>query len=332
MKLKLGILGAGRIGRIHCDNALRNSAVSVVAICDPFLDGEWASSKAIASKLTHEDEFWRCDFDAVVIASPSCEHAGHVKKAIELKKHILCEKPLDQSLQVNQNIKDLLKNYAKNFQIGFNRRFDDDFSLIAHRVKVGEIGKPYYVRISSRDPGLPPMEYLKNSGGMFFDMSIHDFDMARFIIGSEITEVYARGAALINPLVAEVGDIDTAIVTLKFANGAFGVIDNSRQAVYGYDQRVEIFGSLGALSNQNHRATSVEKSDAHGTMIEPALHFFLERYQKSYQQELAIFLENCVNERQSSPSIDDSIEAVRVAHAANLSLQHNRPVKIEEIA
>ncbi len=321
MKIKLGILGAGRIGRIHCDNALRNSSVKVVAICDPFLEREWAESKEIESKVTDEEAFWQSDFDAVLIASPSHEHAAHVQKAIALKKHILCEKPLDQSLAVNQNIKALLKNYEKRFQIGFNRRFDNDFALMAERVREGGVGRSYYIRISSRDPGLPPLDYLKNSGGMFMDMTIHDFDMARFIMGSEITEVFARGGALIDPRLVELGDIDTAIVTLKFANGAFGVIDNSRQAVYGYDQRVEIFGSLGSLANQNHRATSVEKSGALGTLLEPALHFFLERYQGSYRRELDDFIASCTEKSTRLPSIDDSIEAVKAAHAAKLSLE-----------
>lgn len=328
MTINLGILGAGRIGRIHCDNALK-LGTKITALCDPLLDWEWVSRKPIEHKLTDEEAFWQIPMDAIIIASPSQEHARHVKKAIELKKHILCEKPLDVSLSINREIKELLKTYPAQFQIGFNRRFDSDFALIAERVREGSVGRPYYVRITSRDPGLPSLEYLKTSGGMFFDMTIHDFDMARFIMGSEVTEIFARGGALISPEVERLGDIDTALISLKFANGAFGVIDNSRQAVYGYDQRVEIFGSKGSLFNQNHRATSVEKSDGQGTIVEPALHFFLERYQQSYEEELRAFLRSCEKGACATPSIDDSLAAVQLAHAATRSLKENRPVSIE---
>ncbi len=321
--LKLGILGAGRIGRIHAKNALANSYAEVVAICDPFVTKNGA--------LTREEDFWNANFDAVIIASPSDLHAKHVQKAIELKKHIFCEKPLTQNLSLHNKLKEQLKNYPKIFHIGFNRRFDEDFSLIAHNVKLGEIGQAYYLRITSRDPGLPSLEYLKSSGGMFFDMSIHDFDMARFIMGEEVSEVYARGAALINPELAQFNDIDTALITLKFTNGAFGVIDNSRQAVYGYDQRVEIFGSLGMLSNQNHRSTYLEQSDTLGTHSEPLLNFFLERYEKSYELELQNFINACLNLPASIASIDDSLKAIKIAYAAKLSLEQNRSVKIEEI-
>lgn len=330
MTINLGILGAGRIGRIHCDNALK-LGIKVTVLCDPWLDREWVSRKPIEHTLTDEEAFWQIPMDGVIIASPSGEHARHVKKAIELKKHILCEKPLDLSLSVNREIKELLKNYPAQFQIGFNRRFDKDFALIAKRVREGGVGRPYYVRITSRDPGLPSMDYLKSSGGMFFDMTIHDFDMARFIMGSEVTEIFARGGALISPEVERLGDIDTALISLKFANGAFGVIDNSRQAVYGYDQRVEIFGSMGSLFNQNHRATSVERSDARGTLVEPALHFFLERYQHSYEEELRVFLSSCEKRTNLAPSIDDSLAAVQLAHAAMRSLKENRPVSVEDM-
>lgn len=330
MKLKLGILGAGRIGRIHIENSLMNSAIKLNAVCDPGLDKVWAEGKKLPF-CEHEEEFWERDLDAVIIASPSDYHNDQVKKAIHYEKHIFCEKPLTRSLQEHQQIRELLKDYPRAFQIGFNRRFDPDFSLIARRVREGEVGRPYSLKITSRDPGLPPLDYLRHSGGMFFDMSIHDFDMARFVMGAEVTEVFARGAALINQEVAEVGDIDTAIITLKFANGAFGCIDNSRQAVYGYDQRVEIFGSRACLANQNHRATSVEYSGQQGMLREPILHFFLERYESSYRCEIESFLIKCRGEEALIPSIDDSLQALRIAHAAELSLKEGRPVLLEDI-
>ncbi len=331
MKLKLGILGAGRIGRIHIDNALLNPSIALNALCDPMLDRAWAESRRLKVCMD-ENEFWECDFDAVIIASPSHYHNEQVKKAIHHKKHIFCEKPLTRTLAEHHEINDLLKNYAQVFQIGFNRRFDPDFSSIACRVRNNAVGRPYSLKITSRDPGLPPLDYLRHSGGMFFDMSIHDFDMARFVMGAEVIELFARGAALVDDKVLELGDNDTAIITLKFANGAFGSIDNSRQAVYGYDQRVEIFGSSASLQNQNHRQTKVELSNAQGMHLENAMHFFLERYEQSYRLELDAFIRRCQGQDIQVPSINDSLQALKMAHAAELSLKENRPVRLEEIA
>lgn len=328
MALKIGILGAGRIGRIHCQNALMYPQdINCVAICDPKLDRQWADALPIPYRLTDEEKFWQLDLDAIIICTPSDQHAHQVKRAIALGKHILCEKPLDKSLQAHIDIQKLIVNSQIKLQIGFNRRFDKDFAYLQSLVAQDYIGKPYYLRITSRDPALPSLEYLKHSGGMFMDMTIHDFDMARFIMGSEIVEVYARGAALVNPaLTKECEDIDTAIITLKFANGAMGVIDNSRQAVYGYDQRLEIFGSKGAASNKNHSKTTIVKSDASGVHSECPLNFFLERYEDSYRQELQAFVRTIHKDASPTPSIDDALKAITIAQAAKESLTHNLPI------
>jgi myo-inositol 2-dehydrogenase/D-chiro-inositol 1-dehydrogenase len=212
--------------------------------------------------------------------------------------------------------------------VGFNRRFDEDFNKIHRLVKSNHIGKPHFIKITSRDPNLPSSDYLKQSGGMFLDMSIHDFDMARFVMGAEITEVFARGSTLIDQNLNKLNDIDTAIILLKFSNGAFGAIDNSRQAVYGYDQRLEIFGTKGCLFNKNHSPTTVTKLSEKGFSSEPMLNFFLQRYACSYLNEMRDFLQNCNEHSIQTPNLNDSLSAVEICHAANKSLTLNRPITL----
>jgi myo-inositol 2-dehydrogenase/D-chiro-inositol 1-dehydrogenase len=329
MTFRLGIIGAGRIGRIHCDNILSlHKKAELLAICDPRLDHTLVTNKSISHLFTQEDDFFCQNLDAVIIASPTPCHKRQIEKAIERRWHILCEKPLDLTLDSHLEIRDLLSKNQVKFQIGFNRRFDNDFAKIADYQKTGKLGRPYYVRITSRDPGLPSMEYLSSSGGMFLDMSIHDFDMARFIMNSDISEIFARGGVLTDNRLLEIDDIDTAIITLKFDNGTFGVIDNSRSATYGYDQRVELFGSQGSLANNNHHTTTVELCDEKGTHQEPLLDFFLERYQLSYAAELSAFIDSCINNKAPMPDISDAIHAISAAIAAKESLRLHQPVKV----
>lgn len=327
--LKLGILGAGRIGKIHCENALRLPDAQVLAICDPYLDQFWVLDKPIKHKLTNEEEFFKINFDAVIISSPSKEHINQVKKAIFYQKHIFCEKPLSSSLEEHNSIKKELENSPLKFQIGFNRRFDGDFLKIYKYIKEDKNNMLFYIRITSRDPELPSYDYLSKSGGMFFDMTIHDFDMARYIMNSEITEVYAQGSCLIYEKLKEYDDIDTGLITLKFANNAFGVIDNSRKAVYGYDQRIEVFGSKGSISNINHHETSIISSSKEGFASDAYLNFFLDRYSDSYRLELECFVNSCLEDNKATPGIDDAIKAIKIAHAAKVSLIHNIPVLIK---
>lgn len=330
MTIRVGVLGAGRIGRIHCESLKRLSdRAELHAVCDPQLDQVWAQKLMVPHLLTDEADFWRLDLDAVVIASPTTEHYQHVCRAIERGVHILCEKPLDKELLPHLAIKERLNECRSVLQIGFNRRFDDDFQKIARLNHAGDLGRPYLLRITSRDPGLPSFEYLASSGGMFLDMTIHDFDMARFVMNSEVVEVFAMGATLVDQKLTTINDIDTAVITLKFENGAFGVIDNSRQAIYGYDQRLELFASSGSAANDHHRRHTVHLSDSSGCHQESMLNFFLERYQRSYELEMMAFIKCLVENQPVSPGIDDAIKAVRLAIAAQESLVTKRPVKLE---
>lgn len=230
------------------------------------------------------------------------------------------------SLDAHRELATIANASNRRLQIGFNRRFDPDFAKIA-RVS---LGTPYLLRITSRDPGLPSLDYLRTSGGMFVDMTIHDFDMARFLMHSEVVEVFAFGANLVDERLAAINDIDTAVVTLKFANGAFGVIDNSRQAIYGYDQRVELFGSNGSASNDHHRPHSVTMSDATGCRQEPILSFFLERYAASYLNEMHAFIDSIGTDRQEPmlPTIHDAEMAFKLALCVQESLTAHRPIKV----
>lgn len=213
-------------------------------------------------------------------------------------------------------------------QIGFNRRFDHNFKQVANFIKEGKIGDVHIVKITSRDPAPPPIEYVKVSGGMFMDMTIHDFDMARYLSGSEVEEVYAQGTALIDPAIREAGDIDTAVITLKFKNGALGVIDNSRMAVYGYDQRVEVFGSKGCITVSNDTESSVVLSNAEGVTGEKPGYFFLERYMDSFRQELREFFDAIINDRETPVTGIDGLKPVIIGMAANKSLAEGKTVAV----
>lgn len=326
MSIRVGVIGAGRIGTIHCANLSAMPGVATLAaIYDPMVN---ISPRDGVCITCDEGEFFNCDLDAVIIASPTDQHAHHLTRALEKNWHIFCEKPVDISLANHRRLSEHVHRTRCKVQIGFNRRFDRDFAKIAELNHQGVMGTPHMLRITSRDPGLPSLDYLRQSGGMFVDMTIHDFDMARFVMNSDITEVFAYGARRGDERLADFDDIDTAVITLKFENGAFGAIDNSRQAIYGYDQRIEIFGSLGSASNDHHRPHSVERNDAAGLSRVPMLSFFLERYQGSYQRELYAFFNAIKNDIAITPSILDAEHALMVALAAKESLHTNRPVMV----
>lgn len=333
-KVKVGIIGAGRIGKIHVDNLLRLPQVEVAAISDLFAGAEltaWAAERGIA--VVTQDSgaiIANPDIDAVFICSSTDTHVPLIMEAAAAGKHIFCEKPV--SMDIKQTIEATQAAEAANvkLQIGFNRRFDHNFKRIAEHVKSGTIGSPHIVKITSRDPNPPHKDYIRVSGGMFMDMMIHDFDMASFVSGSEITEVYAQGAVLIDPAFAEYGDVDTAVVSLKFANGAIGSIDNSRQAVYGYDQRVEVFGSKGSVTVTNDYPNTAEISTAETVYRDKPLHFFLERYQGAYVEETRMFIDCILYDKPVPVSGFDGLRAERAALAAKLSLVLQRPVRTDE--
>jgi myo-inositol 2-dehydrogenase/D-chiro-inositol 1-dehydrogenase len=273
----------------------------------------------------------RSDADAIVICSSTDTHAKIIEEAAEAGKHIFCEKPVDHDLsKIDRALSAVQKNRVK-LQVGFNRRFDPNFKHVRDVVASGGVGDVRIVRITSRDPGPPPIEYIKVSGGIFLDMTIHDFDMARYLTGSEVTQVHAIGRVRVDEKIGAVGDIDTAIITLEFANGAIGTIDNCREAVYGYDQRVEVFGSAGVISAENntpHRTVLGNKNGMHSAL---PLNFFMDRYTESYVQEMREFVSSVLNDTVPPVTGSDGRAPVVIGIAAKRSLLEGRPVKVSEV-
>lgn len=334
--LKVGIIGAGRIGKVHGESIskyVKNAEVK--AIADVFLNEateNWAKEIGIPSvykdyKKILEDP----EIDAVLICSSTDTHSKISIEAIKAGKHVFCEKPIDHDLARIKEVIDELNKSKVKYQVGFNRRFDHNFRAVRNAVVEGKIGEPHILKITSRDPEPPSIDYVKVSGGIFLDMTIHDFDMARYLLGSDVVEVYAAGNVLVDKAIGEAGDIDTAIITLKMANGAIAVIDNSRQSAYGYDQRAEVFGSLGQVAVGNDSTSKAVISTKDGVNGEKPLFFFLERYMQAYAEEITDFIDAIVNDTDVSVSADDGLKAVLIGDAATKSLHENRPVKISEI-
>lgn len=335
--IKVGIIGAGRIGRVHSESISKYvKGAEIKAISDVKVTEEltaWAATMGIANvyddykKILQDPEI-----DAVLVCSSTNTHAPISIEAARAGKHIFCEKPIDADVA---RIKEVLAEVEKagvKFQVGFNRRFDHNFKAIKERVVAGDIGEPHIIKVTSRDPDAPPIEYVKVSGGMFFDMTIHDFDMIRYLSGSDVIEVFAVGTVLVNPEIGQAGDIDTAVITLKLKNGAIGVIDNSRKAVYGYDQRAEVFGSKGAIQISNDTGSSAVFSGENGVIAEKPKYFFLERYMQSFADEISCFVDSVVNDKPTAVTGDDGLQPVLIALAAKKSMEEGRPVKISEIA
>ncbi len=329
-KLTIGVIGAGRIGRLHAENILKHFPdVLVKSIADPIMDEQWAAGTGIENVIKdHHEIINDSSIEAVLICSPSPTHAPLIIEAAKAGKHIFCEKPiaLDPSV-IKEALVEVEKAKVK-LQVGFNRRFDPGFAQVKKQVQRGDIGIPHIIKITSRDPEPPDPVYIKESGGLFLDMTIHDFDMARFLVDSEVTEVFASGAVLVDPEIGKQGDIDTAIITLKFANGALGVIDNSRKAVYGYDQRVEVFGSLGAVMGENKSTYNTRLMTGDAVISPKPLFFFLERYQEAFIEEMRAFFATIREDRQSPVSGKDGLMPVIIGLAANQSLVKNQPIKI----
>ena len=328
-----GIIGAGRIGKLHADNLLsRVDGARLKAITDPFLDEDWAASRNIP--LTGKDHRILLDdpeIDAVLIGSPSSEHAPQMIECAEAGKHIFCEKPIALDPEIIRNALAEVDKSGVKLQVGFNRRFDPNFAAVQQQVASGALGDPHIIRITSRDPAPPPAEYVAGSGGMFLDMTIHDFDMARFLSSSEVTEVHAYGAVLVDPEIGKAGDIDTAVISLKFANGALGIIENSREAVYGYDQRVEVFGSKGTAMADNNTPTSTVIFNESGVIRDKPLYFFLERYQAAFVAEIQAFVDAVRDDKPTPVSGKDGLAPVLVALAAQESLKTGKPVKVTSV-
>ena len=333
--LNLGIIGAGRIGQVHASAiSTRIPSAKLVAVAD--IDAGAAASLAREHAVpevyaTYEAMLKDSAIDAVIVASATNTHAAIIRAAAAAGKHIFCEKPIALDLgEIDSSIAAVEKAGVK-LQIGFNRRFDANFERVRAAVLNGEIGEPHLLHIISRDPAPPPLDYIRISGGIFLDMSIHDLDMARFLMGCEVTEIYASGSVLIDPAIGKAGDIDTALLCLKFANGALGVIDNSRRAVYGYDQRAEVLGSEGGIRVENNYPNSALLSTAQSVRRDLPLHFFLERYADSYAKEVNAFVEAVLYEREVPVTGYDGKMSVILALAAAASLRENRPVRLDEM-
>lgn len=330
--LKIGVVGAGRIGKLHVENLMtRVKDATVVAVSDVVQESAQALAQQWNIKKVHPDYqalIADPEVEAVLVCSSTDTHSLIAYEAARAGKHVFCEKPIDFDLARIQKVIDAVKESGVKFQVGFNRRFDRNFKRVRDAVKGGEIGDVQIVMVTSRDPAPPPISYVKVSGGIFLDMMIHDFDMVRYLSGSEVTEVFANGAVLVDPAIGEAGDVDTAIVTLKFANGAIGVINNSRQAVYGYDQRVEVFGSKGCMTADNETANLTTLSTAAGVVREKPLYFFLERYNDAFIEEMNGFVQAIRNDTPTLVDATDGLKPVLIAMAAKKSLETGMPVKL----
>ena len=331
-QVRIGIIGAGRIGKLHAANlSFHISDATVAAVSDVYVDAakqcaaECRIPKAVKD---HREILDDPDIDAIFICSSTDTHSQLIVEGAEAGKHIFCEKPIDFDLDRIDKALKAVDQAGVKLQIGFNRRFDPNFKRARDAVAAGTLGTPHIIRITSRDPEPPPIEYVKVSGGIFLDMMIHDFDMCRYLMGEEVTEVYAAGTTLIDPKIGEAGDVDTAVVTLTYESGAYCVIDNSRQAVYGYDQRVEVFGTKGCVVVENPTPTSATFLKPGQVQSDPLYHFFLDRYKDAYLAETREFI-TCVQE-DTAPSvvgIDGKIP-ILMAMAAKQSLKEHRPVKV----
>ncbi|WFA10119.1 inositol 2-dehydrogenase [Tissierella sp. Yu-01] len=334
-KLKIGIIGAGRIGKLHAENIINNfKDIEIKAIADIYADKieDWARNLGINNVYEDYQEIINDEeIEAVLICSSTNTHAKITIEAANVGKHIFCEKPIDFDVKKIKEALDAVDKAGVKFQIGFNRRFDHNFRKVRQLVEDGSIGDPHIIKVTSRDPQAPPIEYVKVSGGMFIDMTIHDFDMVRYLSRSEVEEVYTNAAVLVDPKIGEAGDVDTAIISLKFKNGAIGVIDNSRSAAYGYDQRVEVFGSLGAVTVSNDTDTSAVLHTVDGIVSDKPKYFFLERYKDSFVTEMKEFFDAIINDTNTPVTGIDGLKPVLIGMAAKKSYEENRPVRIEEI-
>jgi myo-inositol 2-dehydrogenase / D-chiro-inositol 1-dehydrogenase len=334
-KVNVGIIGAGRIGTLHARHlATRIPGARVVAIADRWL----AAAERVGRELDIPEVYGEPepvlehpDIDAVLVCSSTDTHAELIIQAAAAGKHIFCEKPVDLDLERIDRALGAVESAGVKLMVGFNRRFDHNFRRLRALVEAGVVGAPHLLHIVSRDPAPPPVAYIKASGGIFLDMTIHDFDMARFLIGSEIEELCVYGDVRISPMIAEAGDLDTALVLLRFADGTLGTIDNSRQAVYGYDQRAEVFGSGGSIRSENDFPNTALISDARGIHTDLPLNFFMDRYIDSYIAEVDAFIRCIANDSAPPTSGWDGRQAILLGLAAWRSYREHRPVKLSEV-
>lgn len=327
--LEICQFGAGRIGKVHAANIAAHPAARLRYVVD--VDEKAAAALATAYGATVVDAgtaLADVEVGAILVASSTDTHADFVEAGARAGKAIFCEKPIHLDISRVDSCLSVLRECGASMFVGFNRRFDGSFAALHDAVRAGRIGKVEIVSITSRDPAPPPIDYINVSGGLFRDMMIHDFDIARWLLGEEPVEVFAAASCLVDPAIGKAGDIDTALVTLKTDSGALCQINNSRRAAYGYDQRIEVHGESGMLRAENRQPTSVETSTADGVLTDPPPYFFLERYADAYRAELSAFVEAVSGGRALSPGGEDGRAAQALAEAAQASYESGKAVRV----
>ncbi|NOD47853.1 MULTISPECIES: inositol 2-dehydrogenase [unclassified Ruegeria] len=330
--LKVGLLGAGRIGRVHAQAISAHSNSKLCAVSDAVPEAAESLANEYGAQARGSDEIIADpQIDAVLIATPTDTHSDLIETATAAGKAVLCEKPVDLSLDRAVQCLKTVSGRGKPVMIGFNRRFDPHFSALKESLEAGEVGTAELLSITSFDPAPPPVSYVKVSGGLFRDMMIHDFDMANFLMGDVPHTISAVGSSLVDAEIGAAGDVDTAVVTMTYADGRIAVIKNSRRAAYGYDQRVELLGSKGLLQVHNALENTVVKSTAEGVVGAKPTYFFLERYMPAYRVEWAAFVKAVANGSDVPVSLKDGVAALAMAEAATLSMHSGKPVRMEEV-
>jgi myo-inositol 2-dehydrogenase/D-chiro-inositol 1-dehydrogenase len=332
MTIKFGLLGAGRIGKVHAKAITGDANAKLVAVADAMPAAAQAIADHYGCDIRSIDAILAAkDIDAVVICTPTDTHADLIEQFVKAGKAVFCEKPIDLSLARVKACLEVVRAHKGTLMVGFNRRFDPHFRAVRAEIDKGSIGEVEMVVITSRDPGAPPVDYIKRSGGIFRDMTIHDFDMARFLLGEEITEVVATAAVLVDPAIGKAGDFDSVQVLLKTASGKQAMISNSRRATYGYDQRIEVHGSKGAVSAENQRPVSIEVANAQGYTRPPLHDFFMTRYTEAYAAEIAAFIAAISGKGKAAPTGEDGLVALALAEAALKSVAEKRTVLLAEV-
>jgi myo-inositol 2-dehydrogenase/D-chiro-inositol 1-dehydrogenase len=330
MTVRLGLLGAGRIGKVHAGAIAANKGARLVAVADAFPDAAKALAASTGADVREADAIMNAsDIDAVLITTPTDLHATMIEQAARAGKAIFCEKPVDLDVERVRVCLAVVTEAKAPLMVGFNRRFDPNFMEVRRQIDSGAIGKVEMVSITSRDPGPPPADYIRRSGGLFRDMTIHDFDMARFLLGEEPVSVFASASVLVDPEIGKLGDFDSASIILTTKSGRIAQISNSRRASYGYDQRIEVHGSEGLVSAENVRATNVEIANGDGYRREPLLNFFMTRYTEAYRNEIAAFIAALESGRPATPSGEDGLKALVLADAALRSVREQKAVIVD---
>ena len=330
--LKVGLLGAGRIGQVHAAVIAAHEGSTLAAISDVYAPAAEELAAKYHAQVRSSDEIIADDaINAVLIATSTDTHSDLIEEATQAGKAVMCEKPVDLSLERARACLEAVSETGRPVMIGFNRRFDPSFAAIRDSLAAGQIGKAELLSVTSFDPAPPPVEYIKVSGGLFRDMMIHDFDMTNFIMGETPVSISASGVCMVDPEIGRAGDIDTAVVTLSYADGKLAVIKNSRRAAYGYDQRLELLGADGLLQAQNMLENTVVKSTSQGVISAKPTYFFIERYMPAYKAEWAAFVA-AVQEGDDMPvSLQDGVEALAMAEAAQRSFDSSRPVRLADV-